>query len=391
MRTSSILFLAFLGLCITVTATLSAEQTADPAELERQLQALESEISKFKDMLDKTRGEKSTIEGNLEDNEKKINDLFNKIQTIEINLDRGENKISRLLNEQKELQLAKSEQQKHIGRQIRAAYQIGDQEYLKVLLNQDEPNQISRMLTYYDYFNRARARQIDTYNETIMQLRNITHLIETENLALEDNRNRLNVEQNEVVRVQVEKRKILATLNREISSTGKALEKKIGDRRQLEQLIERIQAGIINLPTPDDLVPFVTLKGQLLLPVAGRISHHYGNNRIAGKLKWSGVVIDAKEGEPVYAVHYGRVVFSDWLRGFGLLMIINHGEGYMSLYGHNQVLYRETGEWVTAGDTIATVGDSGGQNKPGLYFEIRVAGKTADPQLWCRARSKRAA
>ena len=102
-------------------------------------------------------------------------------------------------------------------------------------------------------------------------------------------------------------------------------------------------------------------------------------------------MIEAPEGEPVHAVHYGRVVFSDWLRGFGLLLIINHGEGYMSLYGHNQVLYRETGEWVTAGETIATVGDTGGQNRSGLYFEIRVAGKTADPQLWCRARSERAA
>jgi septal ring factor EnvC (AmiA/AmiB activator) len=381
----------FLGLSITATVSLSAEQTTDPAELERKLQALESEISKFKEMLNKTRGEKSTIEGNLETNEKNINDLLKKIQTIETDLEKGENKISRLTDEQKELAVAKSEQQEHIGRQIRAAYQIGNQEYLKVLLNQEDPNQISRMLTYYDYFNRARARQIESYNETIVQLRNVTNLIETENLMLEDNRNRLQVEQKEVIRVQIEKRKILVTLNREISTTGKALDRKIGDRDQLEQLIKRIQAGIINLPGPKDLVPFVTLKGQLLLPVAGRIIHRYGNNRIAGKLKWSGVMIDAPEGEAVQAVHYGRVVFSDWLRGFGLLMIINHGEGYMSLYGHNQVLYRETGEWVIAGDTIAAVGDTGGQNRPGLYFEIRVAGKTADPQLWCRARSKRAA
>lgn len=391
MRISSLLFSMFLGLSITATVSLSAEQTTDPAELERKLQALESEISKFKAMLDRTRGEKSTIEGNLETNEKNISDLLKKIQTIETDLEKGENKISRLTAEQKELHVAKSEQQKHIGRQIRAAYQIGNQEYLKVLLNQEDPNKISRMLTYYDYFNRARARQIESYNETIVQLRNITSLIETENLILEDNRKSLQVEQKEVIRVQIEKRKILVTLNREISTTGKALDKKIGDRDQLEQLIERIQAGIVNLPGPKDLAPFVTLKGQLLLPVAGRISHRYGNNRFAGRLKWSGVMIEAPEGEPVHAVHYGRVVFSDWLRGFGLLLIINHGEGYMSLYGHNQVLYRQTGEWVTAGETIAAVGDTGGQNRSGLYFEIRVAGKTADPQLWCRTRSERAA
>lgn len=391
MHLSSLLLLIFLGLSITATVPLSAEQTTDPAELERQLQALKVEISNFKELLDKTHGEKSNIEENLEDNEKNINNLLKKIQTIEGDLNKGAQKISRLLDKQTELKLAKSEQQEHIARQIRAAYVIGNQEYLKVLLNQEDPNQISRMLTYYDYFNRARAKQIISYNETIVQLQNIANLIEHENLVLEDNQHKLQVERSEVVRVQIEKRKILEILNREISSTGKALEKKIGDRRQLEQLIERIQVGIINLPTPDDVVPFKSLRGQLLLPVAGRISHRYGNNRFAGKLKWSGVMIDAPEGEPVYAVHYGRVVFSDWLRGFGLLLIINHGEGYMSLYGHNQVLYRETGEWVTAGEIIATVGDSGGQKKPGLYFEIRVAGKTADPQLWCRVRSKRAA
>jgi septal ring factor EnvC (AmiA/AmiB activator) len=395
MRISSLLFSMVLGLSIglsiTATVAVSAEQTTDPAELERKLQELESNIKKFKAMLDETRDQKSAIESNLETNEKRINDLLKKIQTIETELEKGENKIGRLSEEQKELKVAKSEQQEYIGRQIRAAYQIGNQEYLKVLLNQEDPNQISRMLTYYDYFNRARASQIESYNETIVQLRNIANLIETENTTLEENRNRFQIEQKEVIKVQTQKRKILVMLNREISTTGKALDKKIGDRDQLEQLMERIQAGINNLPGPKDLVPFETLKGQLLLPVAGRISHRYGNTRIAGKLKWSGVMIDAPEGEPVQAVHYGRVVFSDWLRGFGLLLIINHGEGYMSLYGHNQVLYRETGEWVTAGETIATVGDTGGQNRSGLYFEIRVAGKTADPQLWCRVRSKRAA
>jgi len=386
-RTFSLLLV--LGLCASIP--VNAEQETDQAELEKKLQQLESEIIKFKEMLDKTRGEKSSLESNLEYNEKNINNLLKKIQDIESDLTRGEDRIGRLLDEEKELQLAKAEQQQYIAIQIRAAYKIGNQEYLKVLLNQEDPSQISRMLTYYDYFNRARAEQIRAYSQTIEQLQNVTNLIESENQILANNRLKLQLERSELVLVQAKKRKVLVALNKEISTTGMEIEKLVADRLQLEQLIQRIQAGISNLPTPADVVPFESLKGQLLLPVAGQISQRYGNRRNAGKLRWSGLLINAAEGEPVYAVHYGRVVFSDWLRGFGLLMIINHGEGYMSLYGHNQVLYRETGDWVTAGETIATVGDSGGQNKPGLYFEIRVAGKTADPQLWCLARSKRAA
>lgn len=123
------------------------------------------------------------------------------------------------------------------------------------------------------------------------------------------------------------------------------------------------------------------------MPIAGRVTNRFGSARSSGKLRWNGVFIEAEPGTPVTAVHYGRVVFSDWLRGFGLLLIVDHGDGYMSLYGHNEVLYRETGDWVTAGETIATVGDTGGQNRSGLYFEIRHAGKPTDPQHWCRVRT----
>ena len=148
---------------------------------------------------------------------------------------------------------------------------------------------------------------------------------------------------------------------------------------------------LANLDAPRSAQPFAGMQGKLLLPVEGRISHRFGNQRNQGTLRWHGIFIDAAEGESVYAVHYGRVVFSDWLRGFGLLMIVSHGEGYMSLYGHNQALFRETGDWVSAGEVIAAVGDSGGQDKTGLYFEIRIDGKPNNPQNWCVTREQRAA
>lgn len=376
------------------SAIVTADDEISQAQVEAKLKELEAEISRFKELLESTEGEKSDVEKTLEKNERGISDLINKIDDIEKELESSEDKVSSLKSEQKELLNAKQEQQYYIERQVRAAYEIGNQEYLKVLLNQEDPNEMARMLTYYDYFNKARAEQIGRYNETLVALDRVSLELSEEMTALQENRLALDIERQALTAVQREKEATLRALIAEIKDTGTEISRLQQDRGQLEQLLNKIQNSLANIQTPGDATPFSNMRGKLVLPVAGKISHRFGHRRNDGKMKWQGVFIDSPEGDPVYAVHYGRVVFSDWLRGFGLLMIISHGEGYMSLYGHNQVLYRETGEWVTAGDVIATVGDSGGQNRTGLYFEIRIDGKPSDPQRWCKARSnsdKRAA
>lgn len=379
-------------LCLPVLA--DANDDIDQAQVEAKLKELEAEISKYKELLQNTQGEKSEIESTLEKNEKGISDLINKIEDVEEELDNSKDKVSSLERRQSELRGAKTEQQYYIEQQIRAAYEIGNQEYLKVLLNQEDPNEMARMLTYYDYFNEARAGQIENYNETLVELDRVSLELTEEMTVLQENRLALDIERQNLVAAQSERQATLRTLIAQIRSTGSEITKLQEDRDRLEQLLNKLQNSLANIPTPGDATPFSNMRGKLVLPVAGKIGHRFGHQRNQGKLKWQGVFIDAAGGDPVYAVHYGRVVFSDWLRGFGLLMIISHGEGYMSLYGHNQVLYRETGEWVTAGDVIASVGDSGGQNRTGLYFEIRIDGKPSDPQHWCRARDsvqKRAA
>lgn len=381
-----------LLLCLPILA--GANDDIDQAQIEAKLKELEAEISKYKELLENTQGEKSEIENTLEKNEKGISDLINKIEDIEQELDDSKDKVSSLERRQTELQDAKKEQQYYIERQIRAAYEIGNQEYLKVLLNQEDPNEMARMLTYYDYFNEARAGQIEAYNETLVELDRVSLALTEEMTLLQENRLALDIERQNLVAAQRERQATLRTLIAQIKSTGSEITKLQEDRGRLEQLLNKLQNSLAKIPTPGDATPFSNMRGKLVLPVAGKIGHRFGHQRNQGKMKWQGVFIDAPEGDPVYAVHYGRVVFSDWLRGFGLLMIISHGEGYMSLYGHNQVLYRETGEWVTAGDVIASVGDSGGQNRTGLYFEIRIDGKPSDPQRWCKARQsvqKRAA
>ena len=369
----------------------AAEQVRNQQEIEAKLEALEDEISKYQEMLESTEGQKSEVEETLKRNEKGISDLINSIDHIEKALDINEDKVGDLTSQHKELLNAKSEQQYYITRQIRAAYEIGNQEYLKVLLNQEDPNETARMLNYYDYFNRARMEQINNYNKTITDIDRISLALTREIDQLNANRASLEIEKLTLAERQIQKRIALKALITQIKATGTEISNLEQDRGRLEQLLERLHISLANIPAPDSALPFGGMQGKLMLPVSGNVSQRFGKLRYQGKLKWRGVFIDAAEGDPVYAVHYGRVVFSDWLRGFGLLMIISHGEGYMSLYGHNQALYRETGDWVTAGDVIATVGDSGGQNKTGLYFEIRIAGKPSDPQKWCVAREQRAA
>ena len=383
------LIILFLALLPVISA--QAEQSGSQVEIEARLKALEKEISNYKETLDSTQGQKSEIEATLERNEQGINKLINEIDGIEKELETTNDRVSWLTERQKELLTVKSEQQYYIEQQVRAAYEIGSQEYLKVLLNQEDPNEIARMLTYYDYFNQARSRQIESYNLTLLDLDRVTQELAEETVVLESQRRALGAQQKSLASVQKEKQMTLKALISQISTTGSALLKLEQNRGRLEQLLDKLEESLANLDAPRSAQPFAGMQGKLQLPVEGRISHRFGNQRNQGKLRWHGIFIDAAEGESVYAVHYGRVVFSDWLRGFGLLMIISHGEGYMSLYGHNQALFREAGDWVTAGEVIAAVGDSGGQDKTGLYFEIRIYGKPNNPQNWCVAREQRAA
>lgn len=374
-------------LSVVYATQLFAAEVRDPAQLQKELEALETEIQKFKNMLERTHGERSDLESSLEVNEKDINQILNRINSIQTDLKSGEDKLSSLSKEEKAFERQKSAQQEQIALQIRAAYELGQQPYLKVLLNQEDPQKVERMLSYFSHITEARRTEIAAYESTIVQLANLGELIEQQNLSLLDQRVQLQTEQRGLFRARKDKERVLVLLNQEIKSTGNELEQRMADRQQLDELLNRITTGIVNLASQTDTRPFAQMQGDLLLPVVGRVTQDFGSRRADGKLRWNGLMIEASEGDPVHAVHYGRVVFSDWLRGFGLLMIVSHGDGYMSLYGHNQVLYRETGDWVAAGETVASVGNTGGQTGFGLYFEIRAAGKPFDPQLWCQARS----
>lgn len=385
-RVNKLILISLLA-CLPAEGLKSSEGTAlTPDEIETEIKNLAKQIEDYRAKLRTTQDERSVLENTLEDNEKKIGNLLKKIEDIKSRLKKDEKQVKTLQKKKHRLEDSKQEQQNLIVQHVRAAYEIGRQEYLKVLLNQQDPYLMARMLTYYDYFNRARADEISSFNETISELSSVEGQLLAQREKLSRSKNEFETRYQSLVNAQNQRQVALLSLDQLIASTGSDLKDKLRDREHLENLMRKITANIAKLTPAEETPPFASLRGKLYLPVNGRIMEKFGSPRSAGKLRWNGLYIIAEAGTPVHSVHYGRVVFADWLRGFGLLLIISHGEGYMSLYGHNQLLYRETGDWVAAGEIVAKVGSSGGQKRPGLYFEVRQAGKPKDPQLWCRVR-----
>ncbi|HIP52713.1 MAG TPA: hypothetical protein EYH03_01700, partial [Chromatiales bacterium] len=262
---------------------------------------------------------------------------------------------------------------------------VGGQQRIKLLLNQQEPDAVSRMMVYYDYLNRARSQRLSELQDELARLDEIEKEITAETTRLTELEEIHKAEQQHFKHSRQERKKLIALLNQDIRSKGGRLEELRQDEKRLQRLIDRLQQTLADIPVNvEESPPFAKRAGKLAWPVKGRLAIRFGAPRKLGKLRWEGVFISAREGREVKAIHHGRVAFADWLRGYGLLIIVDHGDDYMTLYGHNQVLFRETGEWVAPGEVIALAGESGGQSRSGVYFGIRHKGKPVDPIRWCR-------
>ncbi len=191
---------------------------------------------------------------------------------------------------------------------------------------------------------------------------------------------------------RLKRNQLLTRLEQEINNQEKNLSELEGSRNRIENLLMSLGELLADIPqSPSDSRPFKQQKGKLPWPASGPFLATYGEPRKQGGLKWNGVLISTAHGTPVRAVSHGRIAFADWLQGYGFITIIDHGEGYMSLYGHNETLIKQAGDWVNSGEVIATSGDSGGQPMPGVYFEIRSRGKPVNPGGWCSRKAKHAA
>lgn len=359
-----------------------AQQDAGAARAE--LKQTEAEIKRLKRMLGGLQQEMSGLEKQLRDSESEIGRLRRETAGIEQQIAEGERRLQSLQQQAAAQQAALEAQQEQIARQVRAAYMAGKQDYLKMLLNQDDPSRMARMMRYYGDFNQARVEEIGRYSETIRQVRQASEQIVEQQSTLQQQREVLAQRRSALEAEHGKRGSVLASLRERSRDRQQEVSRREAERAELAALIKKLDEAITSIPTPAGSSPFAQARGKLPLPVSGPIRARFGSQRGSdGRLKWDGLLIGAREGAPVHAVHGGRVVFADWLRGSGLLLILDHGNGYLSLYGHNQSLLHEVGSWVQPGDVIATVGNSGGLGEPALYFSIRHRGQPLDPAVWC--------
>jgi len=362
----------------------SAVTAQDAAEKARELKELRTRIQSLQQKLLTNQRKKSNAEKRLHDVENQISETSRVLRRIGSELDAKRGQLQALQEKQRGQAVKLKRQREHLASEARMAYAMGHQQQVKLLLNQEQPSAIGRMLVYFRYFSRARLERIEAMRASLEQLRALEDSIAQKTDTLAALRNSQQLESQRLQEKKQVRKQAVAALSRELENQGGKLKRLKTDEQQLQELVSSLQELLVDIPADaTQQQPFNSLKGKLRWPTRGRLTKRFGNRRGSGGLKWRGVMIEATEGGDVRAVSQGRVAFSDWMRGFGLLVIVDHGDGYMSLYGHNQALYKEVGEWVDTGEVVALLGASGGQAESGLYFELRHKGQPINPVRWC--------
>lgn len=365
-----------LSLVITLLAPASwADEKADLAKLQKEISALQK-------WLKETDVEYNKLNKQLRLSDQKIGNTAKKIENTRRQLIKERSRLQSLKKEQRQLEHLKKQQKHQLAKQLNGAQKLGNQGSIKVLLNQDDPQQISRMLKYYEYFNKARIDHIQTLVTNLKRLDNIENEIIEQQHALRETEQEL-VSKNTLFTTEKQQhKKLLVSLESQRKEKSNDLNQKQKDQKRLQKLIAEVTALLDSTTRKQDAKPIRSLKGKLPRPSKGRILKAFGNHNAQSRNTWQGWLIKGHEGSSITSIHHGRVVFSDWLRGFGLLLIIDHGNGYLSLYARNQSLLKSVGDWVSQGENIATLGASGGFKEPRLYFEIRHNGIPQDPAAW---------
>lgn len=361
----------------------------DKAAKQQQLKTLLGEIDRLKEAIDVKEDSKSQYIRQLKAIEKDIGQINHRVRAIGQQIRTRETELAQLRKTRLEHQRKLSRESDYLAEQVYTAFTLGRQEKVKLLFSQQSPDVLQRNLVYYEYFSNARVALIDTVQtsidrilETEAQIRHTQAELERDQQALAEQKRKLDQD--------LGKRKtIIASLDRQLQQQGGSLSRLQDEANQLQQLIQSIQDIFEEAPEAEAAHrEFATLKGKLAWPVNGKVQRLFGRNKPSSDLRWQGVIIEAQSGSHVQAISHGRVAFADWLRGLGNLIIIDHGNSYLSLYGHNESLFKSAGEWVETGEIISSIGSSGGQDKPGLYFEIRKKGKPENPTGWCKAENQ---
>ncbi len=370
---------------ITLQLVLPAMAPADEENLtrikEQELEDVREKISDLKKSMDKAARDRDRLTGELQSAELAIAEKRQTLDALERERAFTEKRRAALDDDIARGEAELEAETGELAAQLRAAYMSGDQERLKLLLNQRDPATLGRLMAYYSYLNDYRSDNIASVSGRIRELASMRAEVAAEEARLGRIASDRVDELERLAGAQAERQQLLVTLRQRLSEEGRELDRLAAEEKDLARLIAELSSILSDYPISSE-DPFAEHKGRLTWPVAGTLLHDFGQPRVGGKLKWNGVVLAAPRGREVRAVYHGRVVFADWLAGMGLLVIVDHGDGYLSLYGYNESILKDAGDWVAPGDAIATVGDSGGQQQASLYFEIRQGKSPLNTGQW---------
>ena len=370
-------YLLIFTLLLPLAATANSPSSTE-------LQSLRQRIGELEQALRADMGKRDSAQAALREAELRLARLNRDYRRLEQQRREAAAELARLEAEEARLARERGVQLEWVRRTARAGYMNGRQELARMLLNQEQPDAVARLLRYQEYFQRARQHRVAAINRDLDALLEAVAATEAARTDLARRQAVLDEQRTAVSAARESRSQALAAISQRIGSSQQRLEQMRQDERRLEQLLRDVNR-INDIPASVSSAPFGKLANKLPWPVQRRIVARFGSPR-EGSVRWSGVLLDVPAGTPVRAIHPGRVVFADWLRGYGLLLILDHGDDFLTLYGQNETLNREVGEWVSTGDIIARVGDSGGSQRNGLYFEIRRAGVPVNPDQWCNSR-----
>ena len=362
------------------SATSTHAEPIDEAATASELAAVVKELNALHTWLDEASARQARLQSELKSQDESVSRITRQVRDTDAALISTSSRIENLEVERNRLSVVRAKQAQRIAQHLNAAYRLQGQDVVKALLNQESPSDFERMLRYHRYFSDARMDALRGYQETLQALEANHKRLAGERQQLVDTRAALESRKTALESQRAERTSLIARLADEVSSKTARAAALREDRKRLEALVRELARRRQELDGSD----FVARRGKLAAPATGHLIYQFGEGRADGRLRWQGMVYRTDAAAPVHAVHRGRVVFADWLRGFGLLTIIDHGSGYLSLYGYTDDLSKVEGDWVETGEVIAHSGQSGGQAFDGVYFEIRRKTSTLDPRPWLK-------
>ena len=369
-------------------------RSADTAELKAlraRIEALRVDIAGTVDARSEAREELRESEQSISQANRELRELARKRDTAQASL-----KALAARKSAKESEIVRMEHD--LGAVLAAIYRQGEPSHLRLLLSGADPNQTARDMHYVSHILRAQTELVEGVRNDLVALRDIEAEKVQNNRDIAEIESAQKARRAELVSQQTARRKVLERVSAQLRSQQREVKGLERDESRLTRLVEEIGKVIATTPGPRGRTgdkpaepalsdkPFAALKGFLHQPIRGVVTHRYGASRSDGGPSWKGLFYKSAAGEEIHAVAPGRVVFAEWMRGFGNLLILDHGADFLSIYGNTESLLKSVGDEVRAGESVATVGASGGSEESGLYFEIRHEGKTFDPEKWLARR-----